>query len=57
MDGTFNIKAKDLAAAFDTLPLAQFKHLPALAALEPVSGGKRKQSRRKTSDKISLKRK
>ena len=58
MSGNFNIKATDLAAAFNTLPLAQFKHLPALAALEPVSGGgKRKQSRRKTSDKISIKRK
>jgi Collagen triple helix repeat (20 copies) len=58
-NGNFNTTAQDLAAALNTLPLAQFKHLPSIAALVPTSAqkGGKKQIRRRTSDKIVLKRK
>ena len=55
--GNFNTTAQDLAAALNTLPLAQFKHLPSKNALALTSGGGKKQNRRRTSDKLVLKRK
>ena len=65
MDGTWSNTL--IQKLFDTLPLAQFKHLPDVKVLGSFSGGgtvslndggeKKKSSRDSTSPKISIKRK